>query len=156
MRSCNIVVYGLDETKEVEAEKWREGETKKVMDLVDGIGVQVEGEIAVKFRAGKRREEGEKPRPLIVRVTDDETRAKIFRNARRLSQGATTKRVFISQDLTWNQREADKKAEVTLKEEAARKTEESKNGGRRVRFLVVGAGGSRRIVERQEVVTTAE
>ena len=96
------------------------------------------------------REEGAKPRPLIIRVTDDETRERIFRNARLLSQEESTKRVFISQDLTRQQREEDRKAEVERKEDAARRTEQAKNEGRKVRYVVVGTRGRRRVVSKPE------
>ena len=144
--SSNIVIYGLKESKEVNSVKWREGETKKVTDLVQQINVRVEGEIAVKRRAGMEREEGAKPRPLIVRVTDDETRERIFRNARLLAHEERTKKVFISQDLTRQQREDDRKAEVEMKAEAVRRTEEAVKAGRKVKFVVVGARGRRRVV----------
>ena len=84
-RSCNIVIYGLEETTEDKADKWREGKTDKVVELVGKIGVQIEGKVAVKFQTGKRREVGKKPRPLVVRVTDDKMRTNMFRNARTLS-----------------------------------------------------------------------
>ena len=96
------------------------------------------------------REEGAKPRPLIVRVTDDETRERIFRNAGLLSQEERTKKVFISQDLTWQQREEDRKAEVERKEDAARRTEQAKNKGRKGRYMVVGGRGRRRVVWKPE------
>jgi hypothetical protein len=149
-KSSNICIYGLEESKEDDAAKWREAETKKVMDMVEQIGVRVEGEVVVKFRAGRQREEGAKPRPLIVRVADDEMRARIFRNARLLSREERTRRVFISQDLTPQQREEDRKAELERKEEAARKTEEAKNAGRKEKFVVVGMRGRRRVVRRME------
>ena len=57
-RSCNIVIYGLEETTEDEADKWREGKTDKVVELVGKIGVQIEGEVAVKFQTGMRGEVG--------------------------------------------------------------------------------------------------
>ena len=150
--SSNICIYGMEETKEEDAEKWKEVETKKVMEMVQQIGVRVEGEVAVKFRAGKQREEGAKPRPLIVRVTDDETRERIFRNARLLSQEERTKRVFIAHDLTPQQRSEDQKEEMERKAEAAKRTEEAKNGEV---FVVVGARGRRRVVRRREVVAAA-
>ena len=75
---------------------------------------QFGGEIAVKFRAGKHRADSERPRQLIIKIADDETRANVFCNAPHLSQGQNTKRVFISPDLTWQQREDDKKVEAEL------------------------------------------
>ena len=62
-QSCNIVIYGLEETMEDEADKWREGKTDKVAELVGKIGVQIEGKVAVKFQTEKRHEVGEKLRP---------------------------------------------------------------------------------------------
>lgn len=116
--SSNICIYGLEETKEEDAAKWKEAETQKVLDMVEQIGVRVEGEVAVKFRAGRQRKVGAKPRPLIVRITDDETRERIFRSARLLSREEKTKKVFISHDLTPQQREEDHKEEVARKAEA--------------------------------------
>ena len=56
--------------------------------------VPVSGEVSIQLRTGRPREVGAKPRPLIVRVADDETRAKMFQNARKLSRNETTKRVL--------------------------------------------------------------
>ena len=145
--SSNIAIYGLEETKEEEEGKWREGEMKKVMEITGQMGVQINGEITIKNRAGRPREDA-KPRPLIVKVADDETRARIFQNAPRLSREEKTRRVFISHDLTWQQREEARKEEAALREEAAKQTEQAKKGKKRVRFIVVGARGRRRIVEK--------
>ena len=146
-RGCNVVVYGIEETTDDDAAQWKVKEQKKVEDVIHKMGVQVNGDLTVKFRAGKKREAGEKPRPLIVKVADDETRVSIFRNAPRLSRMDETKRVFFAPDLTWQQREEERKNENALKEEAARKSEEAKNGGGEKWFRVVGARGKRRIVE---------
>ena len=150
--SSNIAIYGLEETKEEDEEKWREEEQKKVKEITDQMGVRIEGEIAVKNRAGRPREEGARPRPLIVRVADDETRARIFQYAPRLSRGEKTKRVFISPDLTWQQREEARKEEAALRDEAAKQTEQAKKDKRKEQFIVVGARGKRRIVKRVVVV----
>ena len=50
--------------------------------------------------------------------------------------------------MTPQQREEDQKAELARKEDAAKRTEVAKNEGRRVRYLVVGARGKRRVVGR--------
>ena len=146
--SSNIAIYGLEETKEEDEGKWRDGEMKKVIEITDQMGDQINGGMTIKNRAGRPREEGEKPRPLIVKVADDETRARIFQNAPRLSRVEKTRRIFISQDLTWQQREEARKEEAVLREDAAKKSEQAKNEGRRVRCIVVGARGRRRIVEK--------
>ena len=119
-------------------------------EISEQMGVHVDGEVAFKimFRAGKPREEGAKPRPLIVKVSDDETRAKIYQSAPRLSRAEKFRRIFISPDLTVQQREQDREAEAARKEEAAKRTEQAKNEKRRVKYVVVGARGRRRVVER--------
>ena len=110
----------------------------------------------MKFRAGRLREvEGEeeesKPRPMVVRIEDDETRQRLLQNARKLAREEEWRKVFLSPDLTWQQREEARQEEKRLREEAERKTEEAKNGGREGgRYVVVGPRGRRRIVWREE------
>lgn len=149
-KSSNIVIYGMEETKEEDEEKWRDGELKKLTEISEQIGLHVDSKAAFKimFRAGKPREEGAKPRPLIVKVMDDETRVRIHQNAPRLSRADKFRRVFISPDLTVQQRDQDREAEAARKEEAATKTNQAKNEGRRVKYVVVGARGRRRVVEK--------
>lgn len=150
-RSVNVVIYGIDESKEQAPEKRKEDDGKKVKEVAENIGVEIRGEVEVKFRAGKRSEEATaKPRPMIVRVTDDETREMLLKNASRLMRTDNMKRVFISPDLTWEQREEARKVEKKLREEAEKKTEEAKNEGRAGKYVVTGQRGRRRIVWWQE------
>ena len=150
VNASNVVLYGLDETKEADPVQWRAKEQKKVEEIFQKMGVEVQGEVVVKHRAGRPREEGAKPRPIVVKVADDETRVNIFRNAPRLSRMDETRRVYIAPDLTPHQREEDRKAEAKLKDEATKRTDEEKNGGGERRWVVVGARGRRRVVEADE------
>ena len=146
-RSLNIVFYGMEESKEVQLEARRKEEKEKVGEVIRCIGVEVKEEIEIKFRAGKKSEgEGSKPRPLIVRISDDETRERILRDSRNLARSPAFKSVFVAQDLTWAQREEARKEEKELRELADKKTEEAKNEGKRGRYLVVGQRGRRRVV----------
>ena len=149
-RSVNVVIYGLAESEEEEAERRKEDDKKKMLEMVKEIGVEVKGDMEVKFRAGKKKEDG-KPRPMIVRVDDEETRQSILANARRLARKEEWKRVFVSPDLTWQQREEAREEERKLRLEAERKTEEAKNEGRGGgKFVLVGPRGRRRMVWREE------
>ena len=146
-RSQNVVFYGLEESREGEVEARRKEETERVKEVVRKIGVELKEEVEVKFRAGKRKEgEGEKPRPLIVKISDDETRERIFKDSRNLARVPELRSVFVSQDLTWAQREEARKEEKELREVADRKTEEAKKEGKKGKFLVVGQRGRRRVV----------
>ena len=98
----------------------------------------------VKFRAGKKDETGAKPRPMVVMVEDDETREKLLVNARRLARSERWRKVFVSQDLTWRQREEARKEEANLREKAERMNEEAKNEGKEGgKYVVVGRRGKR-------------
>ena len=145
-RVDRVALYGLEETKEDDSEQWKAKEKKKVEDVFRHMGVQPEGDIIVKFRAGRECEAGAKPRPLIVQLTDDETRVSLLRNAPKLARVEETKRIYVAPDLTPQQREEERKKEVELKEKAAKKTEEVKNGGGTRKYVVVGARG-RRIID---------
>ena len=103
--------------------------------------------VEVKFRAGKKTDgEGGKPRPLIVRIADDENRERMYRDARNLARIPELRSVFVAQDLTWAQREEARKEEKELRELAAKKTEEAKNEGKGGKYLVVGQRGRRRVM----------
>ena len=148
-RSENVVVYGMNESEEEEAEGRKEEDKTKFLEMAREIGVEVKCGVEVKFRAGKKREDA-KPRPMIVKVGDEETRQRLLANARRLSLKDEWKRVFVSPDLTWQQREEGRKEEKRLREEAERKNEEAKNAGRAGTHVVIGPRGKRRLVWREE------
>ena len=148
-RSENVVVYGMEESVEEDAEKRKDDDKKKMAELAAEIGVEVQGEVEVKFRAGKKRDDG-KPRPMIVKIADEETRQKIMANAKRLARKEGWKTVFVSPDLTWQQREEAREEERKARLEAEAKTEEAKNEGRKGKYVVVGPRGKRRVVWREE------
>ena len=146
-KSSNIVLYGLEESKEADKTKRDEEEKEKVKELAEVLKVEVKGDVVIKWRCGKRSEDAtSKPRPMIVRVSDDETRENIFQNARMLANLREWKGVFVSPDLTYAQREEGKKEERKLKEEAEAKTEAAKEAGKEEEWIVVGQRGRRRVV----------
>ena len=157
-RSANLVIYGLEESNDPDTEKSKEEDRKKVDDVAEKIGVELTGEIKVRFRAGKKNEGPDaRPRPLIVKVGDDEVRERLMKNAPRLARADGMKRVFLSPDLTWEQREEAKKEEKKMRDEADRKTEEAKNEGKEGRYVVTGPRGRRKIAWREgEVVARHE
>ena len=148
------MVYGLAEAEDEEAERRKEHDKAKMEALADEIGVSLEGEVEVRFRAGRKREDG-KPRPMIVRIEREETRQRLLSNARKLARKEEWRSVFLSHDLTWKQREEARMEEKKLREEADRKTQEAKNGGRGGgRYIVVGQRGRRRVVWKEGLVET--
>ena len=112
-KANNLVVYGLKESEKEDAKDRKEEDDNKVKEMVEEIGVEAKGRVEVKFRAGKK-VEGGKPRPVIVRVEDEEMREQLLTHARRLAKKDDWRNVFVSPDLTWRQREEARKEEKKL------------------------------------------
>ena len=150
-RSANIVIYGIEESKKESVEERTAEDRIKVGEMARHVEVEVSGVVDVKYRAGKKSEEaGAKPRPMIVRVSDDETRERLLANARKLMRVEGWQRVFISPDMTWEQREEGRKIEKELRDQAEAKTAEATNEGKKGKFIVVGPRGKRRITWKEE------
>ena len=151
-RGMNVVVYGMSETVEEGTQKRNEEEKKKIDEMARHVGVEL-GDVEVKYRAGKKNEEpNAKPRPLIIKIKDDEARERLFANARRLSRVDGWKMVFVSPDMTWEQREEGKKIEKKMRDEAEKKTEEAVREGKKGKYIVVGQRGRRRLLWIAEAV----
>ena len=147
-----MVLYGVEESDKEEFEERKTEDREKVEEVIRAMGIEQTGEFEVKFRAGKRSGEPEaKPRPLIIKIADEEMRERMFKEARKLARRPDMKSVFVSRDLTWAQREEARKEEKKLREEAERKTEEAKKEGKKGKFLVVGQRGKRRVVWTERV-----
>ena len=149
-RSENIVIFGMKESVKDEAkERVKEDETK-VKELWKQLEVTMEeGETEVKFRAGKKREDG-KPQPLVVKISNMEKKERVLDGARKLKRKDGWQEVFLAPDLTPKQQVEDKKKEEERKAEAEQKTREAVVEGRKGKYIVVGRRGRRRIVWKEE------
>ena len=153
-RSENLVIYGLVESKEETADLRKADDLVKVIEMANQIEVTVEDGVEVKWRAGKK-EDG-KVRPLIIKVSNDETRKKMMSNARFLKRRDGWEKIFIDQDLTKKQREEGKLEEERLKKEAEERNaekngeEEEEEEGKEGKWIVVGRRGKQRIVRAKE------
>ena len=138
----SIAVYGLKESSETDGGKRKEEDEESVKTMANEIGVVFKGGIKHSYRSGGK-PEGDRPRPLIVTIEDEETREGILANARRMSGKEDWKKVFVGQALTWRQREERRKEEQKLKEDAEKKTKEDNEAGRVGECIVVGQRGRR-------------
>ena len=146
-RKKNVVVYGVIESGKTTKEEAMEEDQEKMSDILAEIGAPIKGKVEVRFRAGKKNEDKDKPRPMIVCFEDEESRAGVLENARRLGRKPEWKRIFVSPDLTYRQREEAKKEEEELRRKADKMTEEAgKEGGTGEVYRVIGQRGKRRIV----------
>ena len=57
-KATNLVIYGLKESKEAETEKRKEDDKQMMKELAQALEVDLEEGFEVKYRAGKKREDG--------------------------------------------------------------------------------------------------
>jgi len=110
-RKLNLIIYGLPEVSVPT------GSERKSADL-DGIQELVRSEFNINnletskcFRLGRQ---GNKLRPLLITLSDSSVRRQILRNAKNLRNSSKYKNVFISPDLTPQEREASKTLHTEL------------------------------------------
>ena len=144
-KSNSIAIYGLKEAEEAN-EDWKKDDEEKVKEMMKEIGVEIQGVVEVRYRAGRKKNENGKPRPTIGKIEDDETREKVLDNARRLARKDGWTDVFIAPDMTPKQREESKKEEEELWEKATKQTEEAIRENLKGKFVVVGRRGKRRLM----------
>ena len=60
-RSANVVMYGVEESQQDNVEERKSYDNERVQAVARAVGVEAEGKLEVKFRAGKK---GEKPCPM--------------------------------------------------------------------------------------------
>ena len=157
-RKMNIVVYGIEESDKEEAEERKKEDEKKVAEIATEIGVALKGKVEVKWRLGKKVQGETKPRPMIVRMEDAESRTKLLAKARFLARNIDPawKRVYLAPDLTWQQREEARKKEEELRKQAEKMTEEAaKEDGTGDTYRVIGTRGNRRIVAQAQAQAQA-
>ena len=145
-RDANVIFYGVAEESEPDVETRREKEKKKVEEIVAATGVDVEDALVVKFRLGKWNAEDERPRPLLIRIEDEEKRARLLGNARKLAASQRWKKVYIDRDLTWAQRDEARKHDEKTWKEAESRTKEAEDEGRAVKYISVGPRGKKRVI----------
>ena len=144
-RAENIVIHGVPESEKPTGQEKKEEDADTVLRIAREIGVEIKGAVEAKFRAGQRR--AEKPRPIIVKVTDGETRTALLRKAHLLKRKEEWKTVYVQPDLTFKQREEARKREDKLREEEREKNEEAKKEGRTGgRYVRRGWGDKRKVI----------
>jgi len=112
-RKMNLVIHGLPESSATSSSERQLADSNSFVGLVDSEFKISNLEIGKCFRLGKRK--NDKPRPLLVMLTDISVKRQILRNAKLLRNSNSYKSVFISPDLTQQEREVSKKLHNELK-----------------------------------------
>ena len=105
-RSKNVILFGVKETGEEQVES-------TVTQLFSIIGEKPQ--VIECVRLGKQTDDGP-PRPIKVSLRSSETALQLQFSGRRLKDDHATKRVFISPDRSWEEREVRKRLMKEVKE----------------------------------------
>lgn len=111
-RKYNIVVHNLPENADQDPKVSNEKDVEAFTNLLKDE-FHVFASISKAFRAGKRQQE--RPRPLIVSLTEEGAKWDILRMAPQLRSSERYKNVFLSPDKTPEEREADRKLRLEAK-----------------------------------------
>lgn len=123
-RIKNVVIYNLKE-RDTNNLNWREQKQQDQAVCMDIFANELnveEAQVVEAVRLGKPRpgdQEGEqKPRPLLVKLTEVHTKWEIVKKAKNLKEATKEehKKVFVSPDLTQKERAKEKELRECLKE----------------------------------------
>ena len=138
----NLVVFGLQEDQRDDVSQLRA--------LLSSLGADIDVVNTQFFRTGRSLQ---KPRPLIVKLRNQEEKAEILFKAKRLKNNQDWPGVSITHDLTKQQCHAEKVEEMELKRKAEERNcnllEDEKSA--KV-WKVVGGRGTRRLVLRDREI----
>ena len=101
----------------------------KDVKVIDGILEKIIGEkiaFDLKFRIGQKQDG--KVRPIVISMRNIGDKESVLKNANRLRDHQTWRKIYLKPDLTKSQREFVKAQEAELKVEAARRNSLLKNG----------------------------
>jgi hypothetical protein len=127
-RKCNIIVFGFPESEAEDAGARRTHDSAQFVSLcMSELGVEVDVSQDQVSRLGKKPENGNKPRPMRVRLETEGDRKQVLTNAKKLSKSENDSfhRVFIKKDMTPMEREED----VRLRALRDKKRKESQEKG---------------------------
>ena len=136
----NLVFFGLQEDEQ--------NDINQLKALFSDLGADVSLDNTKFFRTGRSLE---KCRPLILKLENQEEKAKILFNAKKLKNNKTWTGVSITHDLTKQQCQTEKLKEMELRKEAVEKNSHLSKEEKNTRvWKVVGGRGTRCLVLRNK------
>ena len=119
-RVCNLIMYNVEESEKDEGvQRQTEDHEKIQIILKEGIKISEHAyHLKKALRLGKRREIGDKPRPLLIKFESPAEKWAILKKAKELKNFRHPKlgRVIIAPDLTPKEQEKDRTMRKQLKD----------------------------------------
>ena len=80
-RRANVMVYNLPEADNINKDEARDDDIRGFLDITETCETAFKREDVVKAtRLGKKNDDVDKPRPLLLRLTDEQKKRKLFKN----------------------------------------------------------------------------
>ena len=74
------MIYGLKESKKVKPDARKKDDKQMMAELAQALEIDLEEDFEVKYRAGKKRDDGT-PRPMIIKLGTDEKKELLLARA---------------------------------------------------------------------------
>ncbi len=141
-RKRNIIFFNIPESKAKDMNERTKHDKEEVKEITKICNATIKKDDMLKAkRLGKKSED--KPRPLLIEVSNDEKKSVLFKNLSKLQNAPDKyKAVSVQNDLTQKQRAQEK----ILREEAKKKEQEASG---EAKFKVRGPPWDRKIVKIQ-------
>jgi len=111
-RMCNLIVHNLPEPTESSASERAAADLKRVESIVHDKLLISDNRIMKVTRLGKHKENAH--RSLLVTVDGEKSKWRCLRQAPKLRNDTTFKRVYLAPDLTARERESNKRLYLRL------------------------------------------
>jgi hypothetical protein len=147
-RKNNIILYRVPESEASEFSTRMKEDRRFVDDMcAEVFGIKLEDEITKMFRLGKKSEDSETARPVLISFRDQKTKEEILNKTRMLNEAeAKFKAIGIAQDLTPGQREEAKKMVREAVEQLVSEGEQPEN----YRIFVTYRGTQPKLVKKKK------
>ena len=118
-RQCNLIIHNVPESPSMESNTRKAYDENQAKDILEHLDVEV-AEVTQPTRLGKKTENASRPRLLRVTVSNERVKKQALMKAKilRKSEDQTLSKIYITPDLTFQEREKNRKLRAEL---AARK-----------------------------------
>lgn len=145
LKKSNVILHGVPEPEAaLQGGARKDHDMEWILKVSDSIGVNLKQE-AVKFvtRLGSIREETDRVRPLLVGLKEYDKKMALLKNAWKLCETEEYNEIYLTPDLTKQQREEEQELEREVRQKNAELDEQTALNSE---WRLVGPRGEKRIV----------
>ena len=114
-RQCNLIIHNVPESASMESDARKAYDESQAKDILEHLEVE-DAEVTQPTRLGKKSEDARRPRLLKVTVSNESVKKQALAKAKTLrnSEDQTLSKIYITPDLTFQERERNRKLRAEL------------------------------------------